>query len=246
MLTHDRRKRIMANNTVEKPDMNKIPQQVSGMFDRVAKRYDLVNDVMTFGQHRFWRQILENAVAAQSGEIVLDIAAGTGTSSIGFARAGAKVVACDFSQGMIEQGRKRHPDLEFVVADAHNLPFGNAEFDVVTSSFGFRNMHNPDRALREFLRVTKPGGRLFIMEFSTPPSPLMARLYEIYMKVILPLAGKILTSDQGAYDYLVESILNWPNQQTLAKQISNNGWKNVGWHNLNFGTVTIHRAFKAG
>lgn len=235
----------MVENSPVKPDMNKIPQQVAGMFDRVAKRYDLVNDVMTFGQHRSWRKVLEKGVSAQAGERVLDVAAGTGTSSIGFAQAGAKVVACDFSEGMIEQGRKRHPELEFVVADAHNLPFGDSEFDVVTCSFGFRNMHDPDRALQEFLRVTKPGGRLFIMEFSTPPSPTMAKLYELYMKAVLPLAGKALTSDKGAYDYLVESILNWPNQRELAIQIRDSGWKNVGWHNLNFGTVSIHRAFKA-
>lgn len=235
----------MVEDGAKKPDMNKIPQQVAGMFDRVAERYDLVNDVMTFGQHRIWRKVLEKAVAAQAGEAVLDVAAGTGTSSIGFAKAGAKVVACDFSEGMIEQGRRRHSELEFVVADAHNLPFGDAEFDVVTSSFGFRNMHNPDCALQEFLRVVKPGGRLFIMEFSTPPSPTMAKLYKLYMKVVLPLAGRALTSDKGAYDYLVESILKWPNQKELAIQIRDNGWQNVSWHNLNFGTVTIHRAFKS-
>lgn len=227
-----------------RPDMQKIPAEVAGMFDKVAKRYDLTNDVMTFGQHRIWRRTLNRAVNAQAGEDILDIAAGTGTSSLGYYRAGAKVVACDFSPGMVAEGKKRHPELDFMVADAHNLPFEDNVFDCVTCSFGFRNMHDPQRALEEFYRVTRPGGRLVIMEFSTPTNPFLASAYHKYMEVVLPSAGKFFSSDEAAYTYLIESIINWPNQRELAWQIAQSGWTNVAWRNLTFGSVAIHRAWK--
>lgn len=224
--------------------LDKQPEEVSGMFDQVAARYDLTNDVMTFGQHRIWRRCLRQVVAPRPGQKILDIAAGTGTSSLSFYRAGAEVTCCDFSPGMVAEGQKRHSELNFVVADAHDLPFADQSFDTVTCSFGFRNMHDPAKALREFARVTKPGGKLAIMEFSTPPSPLIARLYQLYMRQVLPTAGRLVSSDSDAYTYLFDSILDWPDQETLGHLIQANGWGEVSYRNLTLGVVAIHRAFK--
>lgn len=232
------------DNVTTAADLEKRPEEVAGMFDLVAKRYDLTNDVMTFGQHRIWRRSLSQAIGVQPGEQLLDIAAGTGTSSIPFQKAGAQVTACDFSAGMIEEGRRRYPELEFLQADAHDLPFADHKFDVVTCSFGFRNMHDPNRALAEFYRVTKPGGRLVIMEFSTPPCPVLAGAYRKYMETVLPRAGRWFSSDKDAYDYLVNSILDWPEQEEIGAWMQKAGWKKVQWRNLTFGTVAIHRGVR--
>lgn len=223
--------------------LDKQPAEVAGMFDRVAKRYDLTNDVLSLGQDRLWRRATRRAVGARPGMRVLDLGAGTGTSAAQFARDGADVVACDFSPGMIAQGRRRYPHLTFVQGDATDLPFADAEFDAVTISFALRNVQGTERALREMLRVTKPGGHLVVCEFSSPTWHPTRRVYEMYLRQLLPRLARAFSSNVEAYDYLAESILAWPNQQELAQLLSESGWQRAGYHNLSGGIVALHRGF---
>lgn len=226
-------------------DLGKDPVSVSGMFDQVAPAYDRTNTILSLGADRLWRIATTRAVAPAPGQRILDLAAGTGTSSVEFARSGAQVAAADFSPGMIAEGKRRHghvPGVSFVEADATNLPFDDAEFDTVTMSFGLRNVQDVDAALSELLRVTKPGGRMVICEFSHPSSPLFAGLYRFYNDRVLPLAARLASSNADAYDYLNESIKTWPNQPALASRIRRAGWTDVAWRDLTFGIVALHRA----
>lgn len=216
------------------------------MFDQVAPTYDLTNDLLSFGQSRLWRGKVAKAVAAQKGQSILDMAAGTGSSTVAFAGEGIRLVAGDFSEGMLAEGRKRHPEIEFVFADATKLPFKNAEFDAVTISFGLRNVENVDQALTEFRRVTKPGGRLVICEFSKVRVPVLRSCYMFYLRRMLPLISRLASKTPEAYSYLAESIAAWPNQEQLAKQIERAGFEKVSVKNLSFGVVAIHIAFVKG
>ena len=230
-------------------DLGKDPQRVSGMFDQVAAAYDRTNSVLSLGTDRFWRVATLKAVAPQRGERILDLAAGTGTSSMAFVPSGAHVVAADFSRGMIAEGRRRHgnvPNLEFVQADATDLPFQDGEFDAVTMSFGLRNVNDPRRALRELRRVTKPGGRIVVCEFSHPPSRAFNGLYRFYNDRVLPTVAKAVSSNAEAYDYLNESIRDWPDQPTLAAWMRDAGWVDVAYRNLTFGIVALHRGSNPG
>lgn len=214
------------------------------MFDSVASKYDRANDLLSFGQTHRWRIKVRDAVAPKPGQSVLDLAAGTGSSSIAFNLEGVRVVASDFSQGMLAEGRKRHPELEFVFADATNLPFAANEFDATTISFGLRNVVDVEKALREMFRVTKPGGRVVICEFSRVQNSLLRPLYEFYLKRLLPVFSRMAGQKPEAYDYLAESILAWPSQKKLAKKILAAGFKKVVYKNLVFGVVAIHVARK--
>jgi len=228
-------------------DLGKDPQRVSGMFDQVAAAYDRTNSVLSLGNDRFWRVATLRAVAPQRGERILDLAAGTGTSSMAFVPSGAHVVAADFSRGMIDEGRRRHgdvPNLEFVQADATDLPFADGEFDAVTMSFGLRNVIDPRRALRELRRVTRPGGRIVVCEFSHPPSRAFNGLYRFYNDRVLPIVAKAVSSNAEAYDYLNESIRDWPDQPTLAGWMRDAGWDDVAYRNLTFGIVALHRGIR--
>jgi len=228
-------------------DLGKDPRRVSGMFDEVARGYDRTNTVLSLGNDQLWRVATTRAVAPRSGQRILDLAAGTGASSVSLARSGATVVAADFSPGMIAEGRRRHggiPNLSFVEADATALPFADDEFDAVTMSFGLRNVNEPKKALGELLRVTKPGGRLVICEFSHPPAPAFNGLYRFYNDRILPTVAKAVSSNAEAYDYLNESIKDWPDQRTLSAWIRGAGWTDVAYRNLSFGIVALHRARK--
>ncbi|WP_261165668.1 demethylmenaquinone methyltransferase [Microbacterium sp. Marseille-Q6965] len=228
-------------------DLGKDPTRVSRMFDQVAARYDLTNIAMTFGLDGLWRRATTRAVAPEPGERILDLAAGTCRSSASLARRGAHVVAADFSPGMLAEGRRRFGDvrnLEFVQADATDLPFEDDSFDAVTMSYGLRNVNQPRQALAELLRVTKPGGRLVINEFSTPPNPVFRELYRFYNDRVLPRVARVVGSNGDAYDYLNESIRAWPDQQTLAGWIREDGWTDVAYRNLTFGIVALHRARK--
>lgn len=217
------------------------------MFDLVAKRYDLTNVAMTFGLDALWREATTRAVAPRPGERILDLAAGTCRSSASLARRGAQVVAADFSPGMLAEGRRRFGDvrgLSFVEADATDLPFRDDEFDAVTISYGLRNVNDPQKALRELLRVTKPGGRIVVNEFSSPPNPAFRALYRFYNDNVLPLVARIVGSNGVAYDYLNESIRAWPDQRELAAWFREAGWTDVAHRNLTGGIVALHRGAK--
>lgn len=213
------------------------------MFDEVASAYDKTNDLLSLYQSRLWRRSLKAAVAPKSGERILDIAAGTGTSSMALRVPGAEVVAADFSKGMIAQGKKRYPDLEFVFADAMKLPFKKPEFHAVTMSFGLRNVQDHRVALREFHRVLLPGGRLVICEFSKVRG-LFGTLYRWYLRNVLPIVARLLSKNPEAYSYLADSIEAWPSQDELAQDIRDAGFSAVSYRNLTFGIVAIHTGFR--
>lgn len=215
---------------------------VAEMFDGVASRYDLMNDLMTGGLQRQWRHALEHALAPRPGQRILDLAAGTGTSSRGLADAGALVIAADLSFNMLAEGRKRQPDLPFVNADALQLPFPDDTFDAVTISYGLRNVEDTVAALSEMRRVTAPGGRVVIAEFSTPTWTPFAAVYREWIMAALPALAKPFSSNPRAYSYLAESILAWPDQQGLADLLREAGWRDVEWKNLTGGIVALHRA----
>ncbi|HEX8971398.1 demethylmenaquinone methyltransferase [Oryzihumus sp.] len=226
--------------------LDKRPRDVAAMFDDVAGRYDVTNDVLSLGQDRLWRKAVVRAVDARPGERVLDIAAGTGTSSEPFADAGIDVVPADFSLGMLRVGNRRRPDLGFTAADALRLPFADASFDVVTMSFGLRNVSDTLGALREFLRVTKPGGRLVVCEFSHPTNATFRKVYSEYLMRSLPPIARRVSSNPESYVYLAESIQAWPDQAGMARTVTEAGWQDVAWRNLSGGIVALHRAVKAG
>lgn len=215
------------------------------MFDDVAPKYDLVNDVLSAGQTRSWRKAVVRAVDAAPGQRVLDLAAGTGTSSEPYADAGVHVVACDFSLGMLRVGKRRRPDIDFVAGDATNLPFADDSFDACTVSFGLRNVGDPRKALAEMLRVTRPGGRLVVAEFSSPVLGPLRTLYTEYLMRALPVIARKVSSNPDAYVYLAESIRAWPAQDELASWLSDSGWSDVEYRNLTGGIVALHRATKA-
>jgi len=215
------------------------------MFDHVAPGYDRTNLFLSLGNDRWWRAATVRAIDPLPGQRILDLAAGTGASAAPLARRGAQVVAADFSAGMIEEGRRRHPataGLSFVTADATALPFDEESFDVVTISFGLRNVSDPHRALREMRRVTRPGGLLMVCEFSHPPNAALARLYRVYNAAVMPAMARAVSSDPGAYRYLNETIRQWPDQRTLAAWIADAGWSAVAHRNLTGGIVALHRA----
>ncbi len=212
------------------------------MFDAVARRYDVTNDVLSLGQDRRWRREVLAAVDPQSGERVLDLAAGTGTSSEPFAERGATVVPCDFSLGMLRVGKEARPALPFTAGDGTRLPFADDTFDAVTISFGLRNIVDPVAGLREMLRVTRPGGRLVVCEFSAPTNTAFRTVYLEYLMRALPAISRAVSSSPDAYVYLAESIRAWPDQPALAALIGEAGWRRPQWRNLSGGIVALHRA----
>lgn len=212
------------------------------MFDHVAERYDTTNDVLSLGQDRYWRRLVTEAVGARPGQRVLDLAAGTGTSSRPFADAGAMVVPTDLSLGMLGVGKRRQPDLSFVAGDALALPFADGVFDAVTMSFGLRNVEDTSAALAELRRVTRPGGRLVVCEFSMPKGPVREGLYRNYLLAALPPVARVFSSNPVAYAYLAESIRSWPRPAELARLVAGAGWRDVGWRSVSGGIVALHRA----
>ncbi|PVE16044.1 demethylmenaquinone methyltransferase [Arthrobacter sp. Bz4] len=229
---------------MNRASLEKRPEEVAAMFDDVAPKYDVVNDVLSLGQTHRWRRIVVDAVGAAKGQKVLDLAAGTGTSSEPYADNGVYVVACDFSLGMLRVGKRRRPDIDFIAGDATDLPFADNSFDATTISFGLRNVHRPQQALAEMLRVTKPGGKLVIAEFSQPTVRLWRTMYTEYLMRALPAIATKVSSNPTAYVYLAESIRAWPDQDALASWLTDAGWQDVAYRNLNGGIVAVHRATK--
>ncbi len=218
---------------------SKQPARIASMFDQVAHRYDRTNTFLTAGIDRWWRRQVREALELEPGQRVLDLAAGTAVSTEELARSGAYVVACDFSLGMLRQGQGRGVPL--VAGDALHLPFADDAFDAVTISFGLRNVADPDAALREMARVTKPGGQLVVCEFSKPPSRMFRSMYFGYLRHVLPVMARPISSDPSAYVYLTDSIEAWPDQRGLAQLLVDTGWTNVAWSNLTGGIVALHR-----
>jgi len=221
--------------------LDKRRADVAAMFDRIAERYDLVNDLTSLGQDRGWRRRTVAAVDPRPGQRILDLAAGTGTSSEPFAAAGATVVPTDLSLGMLEVGKRRRPGLAFVAGDALRLPYADGAFDAVTISFGLRNVEDTATALAELRRVTRPGGRLVVCEFSTPTWRPFRALYADYLVAALPRIAAVVTSNPAPYEYLAESIQAWPDQAALAALLQEAGWRQVEWRNLSGGIVALHR-----
>lgn len=224
--------------------LDKQPRDVARMFDAVAAKYDLTNTAMTAGHDAAWRRVVRDTVAARRGERILDIAAGTGVSSRAYADAGVEVVPADFSLGMLREGRRRRPDLPFVAADATCLPFADASFDVVTMTFGLRNVVDVPAALAEFRRVVRPGGRLVVAEFSHPRWSLARRVYLGYIMRSLPAIAGRVSSDPESYVYLAESIRGWPDQAGLAERFRGAGWVDVTWRDLTGGVVAVHTGWR--
>jgi demethylmenaquinone methyltransferase / 2-methoxy-6-polyprenyl-1,4-benzoquinol methylase len=232
-------------------DLDKKPAEVAAMFDALAGRYDLMNDILSMGQVRLWRRQVQRILKAGPGDRVLDLAAGTGTSSVTFAASGADVVACDFSLGMLQSGQARltrtdpfgdktRGRVAFAAGDALNLPFRDGTFDAVTISFGLRNVHGTRDALAEMRRVTRPGGRMVVCEFSTITVEPLDMLYRRYLTGVLPAIARRAARNPEAYEYLSESINDWPSQRELADVIRAAGWSAVKWRDLSLGVVSIH------
>ncbi len=227
---------------MSRASLNKNPREVASMFDAVARRYDITNTVLSLGRDRYWRRVTRAALDAGPADAVLDLAAGTAVSTQECARSGAWCLAADFSVGMLHAGRSRA--VPKVAADATRLPFGDGVFDAVTISFGLRNIVDHVAGLREMARVTRPGGRLVVCEFSTPTAAVLATAYKEYLMRALPRVARAVSSNPEAYEYLAESIRVWPDQPTLAGQIGEAGWVQARWRNLTGGIVAVHTAEK--
>jgi len=232
-------------------DLDKRPVDVAAMFDAIAGRYELLNDILSAGQVRLWRRAVARITGAGPGQRVLDLAAGTGTSSLTFTAAGADCVACDFSLGMLRAGhsrlagaksREQQGQLGFAAGDALRLPFRDEAFDAATISFGLRNVADPVAALGEMRRVTRPGGRLVVCEFSTITIAPVDMLYRRYLINVLPAIARRTARNPEAYEYLAESIVDWPAQRELAGLIEAAGWSAVRWRDLSMGAVAVHVA----
>ncbi len=227
--------------------------KVKAVFKSVANNYDIMNDVMSFGMHRLWKKFTIDHAKIKPGQHILDLASGTGDLASKFAKLTGKqgrVVMTDINEAMLAEGRKKMIDqglfenLEFTIVDAEHIPFDDNSFDVVTIAFGLRNVTDKDQALREMQRVLKPGGKAMILEFSQPPSKMMASIYDKYSFNIIPKMGKYIANDEASYQYLVESIRMHPNQDTLKQMMFDAGFEDCAYRNLTGGVVALHWGFK--
>lgn len=227
--------------------LDKQPRDVAVMFDGVARRYDVTNTVLSMGQDRRWRRRTRQCLELKPGQKVLDLAAGTGVSTVELRRSGAYSVACDFSLGMLKAGKanKARRGTPFIAGDALHLPFADGVFDAVTISFGLRNVNDTGQALREMARVVRPGGRLVICEFSRPTWAPFRYVYLNYLMRALPWIARRVATNPDAYVYLAESIRSWPTQDQLARTVASSGWTTVRYRNLSGGIVALHLAERA-
>ena len=227
---------------MSKASLEKQPFDVARMFDAVGAKYDITNTVLSFGQDRRWRRRTRERLNLNPTDLVLDLAAGTAVSTVELGKSGATCIACDFSLGMLKAGK--HRQVPKVCGDGMALPFADNTFDAVTISYGLRNIHDYQAGLRELSRVTKPGGRLTVAEFSSPVVPVFATIYKGYLLRALPRIARLVSSNPESYEYLAESIRAWPQQEELAATINTNGWAGCGWQNLSGGIVALHSATK--
>lgn len=232
-----------------RPTSDKDAALVQRMFDRVAPRYDLANTVLSFGQDQHWRRVARRTMEPRPGDRLLDVATGTGRLARELKDAGAAVVALDFSQRMLAAGAdKERADLpvagplDWCAGDGLRLPFADAAFDGASIAFGLRNLPDTEAGLREIARVVRPGGRLVVLEFSTPTWPPFRHVYERYLVAALPKVAEVVASDASAYRYLAQSILAWPDQAGLAAVLARSGWEHPRWQDLSGGIVAVHHA----
>ena len=226
--------------------------RVRGVFTSVASKYDIMNDVMSGGVHRIWKDAMMDWLAPRAGQRLLDVAGGTGDIAFRFLkRAGhGSAVVCDLTEGMLIEGRKRAEaerladSLNWVVGDAMALPFADNSFDVYTISFGIRNVTRPQEALNEAFRVLRPGGRLMVLEFSQLPNPLLQKAYDLYSFNVIPRMGQMIAGDRESYQYLVESIRKFPDQETFLEMIRQAGFGNAKYRNLTLGVAALHSGWK--
>jgi demethylmenaquinone methyltransferase/2-methoxy-6-polyprenyl-1,4-benzoquinol methylase len=225
---------------------------VHGVFTRVASRYDIMNDLMSGGVHRIWKDAMMDWLAPRPGQRLLDVAGGTGDVAFRFLKRApsARAVVCDMTESMLVAGRQRAEadhlaeNLDWVVGDAMALPFESNSFDVYTISFGIRNVTRIPDALREAYRVLRPGGRLMVLEFSQVPNDLMQKAYDLYSFNVIPVMGQIVAGDRDSYQYLVESIRKFPDQETFAGMIRDAGFDQVRYRNLTLGIAALHSGWK--
>ncbi|MEL7214817.1 MAG: bifunctional demethylmenaquinone methyltransferase/2-methoxy-6-polyprenyl-1,4-benzoquinol methylase UbiE [Pseudomonadota bacterium] len=244
----------MASETTTHFGFETVPEaekagKVHGVFTSVASKYDIMNDVMSGGIHRIWKEALMDWLAPRPGMHLLDVAGGTGDVAFRFLeRGGGQATVCDMTASMLEEGQKR-PEaqgapMEWIVGDAMNLPFADNSFDAYTISFGIRNVTRIDEALTEAFRVLKPGGRFICLEFSQIPNDLMQWIYDRYSFNMIPRMGKLIVNDSESYQYLVESIRRFPDQDTFAAKIRAAGFEQVKYRNLSMGIAALHSGWK--
>ena len=225
---------------------------VHGVFTRVASKYDIMNDLMSGGMHRLWKEAMMDWLAPRPGQRLLDVAGGTGDVAFRFLgrASGAQAVVCDMTEAMLIEGRKRaeadrmSERLDWVAGDAMALPFADATFDIYTISFGIRNVTRVGDALAEAYRVLRPGGRLMVLEFSQIPNDLLQRAYDLYSFNVIPVMGQVVAGDRDSYQYLVESIRKFPEQETFVSMIRRAGFDQVKYRNLTMGIAALHSGWK--
>jgi demethylmenaquinone methyltransferase/2-methoxy-6-polyprenyl-1,4-benzoquinol methylase len=226
---------------------------VASVFDSVASKYDIMNDVMSFGIHRIWKKIAMQHTGLKPGDSALDVAGGTGDLTMQMSKQvgpSGKIVISDINRSMLEEGRRRLLDrgyggnIEFVEANAEDLPFEDNTFNCITIAFGLRNVTHQDLALKSMFRVLKPGGRLLVLEFSKPVIPALSKAYDFYSFNVLPKMGKVIANDEDSYRYLAESIRMHPDQETLKQMMQDAGFERCTYHNMTGGIVALHKGFK--
>lgn len=234
-------------------DVDKKKEMVAGVFHSVAAKYDLMNDLMSFGIHRIWKRFTIDCSGVRSKQKVLDLAGGTGDLTAKFSRLVGEeglVILADINDSMLKVGRTKLQDrglinnIRYVQANAEALPFPDNYFDCITISFGLRNVTDKDKALRSMYRVLKPGGRLLVLEFSKPQYALLNKAYDVYSFHVLPKIGNTIVGDPGSYQYLAESIRMHPDQETLKQMMLDAGFDEVNYYNLTGGIVALHRGYK--